>query len=221
MYIVFGLIFGSANYGEAQDVAYYDHYTSSFLGIILLNTALFNVGPSLVVYKELGFFRRLMVTPLSINAIIFSTLLKAFLIFLVGILEVILMGGSCSTGCQPRFPVYLLVALAVAAFSLFAFGFMLGSLFKTANAASPVPCSSSANAVSFGERAFPLKCFREPMLMLSQLVPMTHVVELIRLAWDGQDVHPGGNQTNPGLPGRWGDLCVCLESNLRPFRGLT
>ena len=57
MYGFFGVMYGRATYGE-QATSYYDEYTPSFIGLVLLNVALMNVAPILVAYKERGWFRR-------------------------------------------------------------------------------------------------------------------------------------------------------------------
>ena len=186
MYVVFGFIFGSTQYGASGDIPYYDQYSSSFMGIILLNTALFNIGPSLAVYKELGFFRRLMVTPLPINALILSTLLKAFIIFLIGMFEVVVIGWFMFERMPPANPVDLFFALTVTAFCLFSFGFLLGSIFKHSNSAFSASVLIFQPMLFLSGASIPLEVFPPFLILLTKLVPMTYVVEIVRLAWYGQ-----------------------------------
>lgn len=184
MYLSFGMLFGDTTYGAANN-SYYDEYTASFLGIILLNTALFNISPSLVVYKELGFFRRLMITPLKINSIVFSTLSKAFIIFLVGLVEVFFLGWLMFDRVMPLYMGQLLIGLLLSAFCLFSFGFMLGSLFKQSNSAFSASILVFQPMLFLSGASVPLDVFNEFFILLAHLVPMYHVVELLRLAWGG------------------------------------
>lgn len=184
MYVAFGLLFGGATYGGGS-TSYYDEYTASFLGIILLNTALFNISPSLVVYKELGFFRRLMITPLSINSIVFSTLVKAFIIFALGMTEVFILGWFMFDRILPPHVLQLVIGLMVSAFSLFSFGFMLGSLFKRSNSAFSASVLIFQPMLFLSGASIPLDTFNDVMRGIAHVVPMFHVVELLRLSWAG------------------------------------
>lgn len=159
--------------------------TQPVFGIILLNTALFNISPSLVVYKELGFFRRLMITPLSINSIVFSTLAKAFIIFVMGMTEVFIIGWFMFDRIMPPFVFQLFLGVIVCAFSLFSFGFMLGSLFKRSNSAFSASVLIFQPMLFLSGASIPLDTFSDTMRMIAQIVPMYHVVELLRLSWSG------------------------------------
>ncbi|UAA40049.1 ABC transporter permease [Paraneptunicella aestuarii] len=184
MYLAFGMLFGETTYGSGGN-SYYDEYTASFLGIILLNTALFNISPSLVVYKELGFFRRLMITPLSINSIVFSTLVKAFIIFALGMTEVFILGWLMFDRILPEYVFQLMLGLGVSAFSLFSFGFMLGSLFNRSNSAFSASVLIFQPMLFLSGASIPLDTFNDWFMMIANVVPMYHVVELLRLSWSG------------------------------------
>ncbi|MFQ3244214.1 MAG: ABC-2 type transport system permease protein [Arenicella sp.] len=183
-YLGLGAAFGSDTYGPNQ-TSYYDEYTPSFLGIILLNTALFNIAPSLVVYKELGFFKRLFVTPLSINVIVSSTLVKSFMIFILGTAEVFLIGWLMFERIMPAHIFQLIIALIISAFALFSFGFMLGSLFKTANAVFGASVLIFQPMLFLSGSSIPLEFFGDTIRVIANFVPMYHVVDLLRLSWEG------------------------------------
>ncbi len=185
MYTAFGFLFGGATYGAA-DTSYYDEYTASFFGIILLNTALFNISPSLVVYKELGFFRRLMVTPLSINSIVFSTIVKAFIIFILGMVEVLFIGWLMFDRLLPPFPLQLLAGLMICALCLFAFGFMLGSLFNRSNSAFSASVLIFQPMLFMSGASIPLDTFNTVFQLIAHIVPMYYVVDILRLSWAGE-----------------------------------
>ena len=184
MYIIFGSVFGNATYGS-DSTAYYDQYTASFLGIILLNTALFNISPSLVVYKEMGFFRRLMVTPLSVNSIVFSTIIKAFILFLLGVVEVFFIGWLMFDRLVPEHLTQLILALLVSSLCLYSLGFMLGSLIKYSNSAFSTSVFIFQPMLFLSGASIPLEVFNSVILFIANVIPMFHVIELLRLAWAG------------------------------------
>jgi len=185
MYGFFGLMFGQASYGE-QGNSFYDEYTASFIGLILLNTALMNVGPVLVIYKEMGLFRRLLVTPLDMSAVWLSAITRAFLIFLVGFLEMIVLGWLMFDQWPSHSVLQLIAGVTVCAFSLFSFGFMLGSLFKTSNAAFNAGIFIFQPMLLLSGASIPLDNLPGVVRHIAQLVPMTHVVEVLRMAWRGE-----------------------------------
>jgi ABC-2 type transport system permease protein len=191
MYGFFGLMFGQSSYGP-EGSSFYDEYTASFIGLILLNTALMNVGPVLVIYKEMGLFRRLLVTPLDMSAVWLSAVLRAFLIFMIGFVEMIVLGWLMFDQWPTHSVLQLLTGVTVCAFSLFSFGFMLGSLFKTSNAAFNAGIFIFQPMLLLSGASIPLETLPGVVQHISQLVPMTHVVEVLRLAWRGAYFTPDG-----------------------------
>ena len=191
MYGFFGLMYGEGVYG-AQAVSYYDEYTPSFIGLVMLNVALMNVAPVLVIYKEQGLFRRLLVTPLDMGAIWFSAVSRAFSIFLVGLVEMLIVGWLMFHRLPTTSALELLAALTVSAYALFSLGFLIGAVARNANA------SFSAGGLLFqpmlllSGASIPLAQFPPIVQKISLIVPMTHVVEALRLGWRGEFFTPAG-----------------------------
>jgi ABC-2 type transport system permease protein len=182
MYIFFGLVFSKTRYGSGA-LSYYDEYTPSFTGIILLNVALMNIGPTLVIYKELGFFRRLLVTPLDMTVVWISAILRATVMFMIGYAEMMLLGYLMFGSVPKSAPLQAVLALLVCCFGLFSFGFFLGSVFKQSNAAFNAGILIFQPMLLLSGASIPLDTFPRWANELSQLIPMTHVVTLLRLAW--------------------------------------
>lgn len=185
MYGFFGLLYGHSTYGD-QAVSYYDEYTPSFIGLVLLNVALMNVAPVLVIYKEQGLFRRLLVTPLDMSAIWLSAVGRGFAIFLVGFVEMLLVGWAMFHTLPKTSLLELLAALAICAYALFSLGFLVGSLVRTANAAFSAGSLLFQPMLLLSGASIPLTQFPVIVQKIALLVPMTHTVNLLRLAWLGE-----------------------------------
>lgn len=185
MYLVFGYLFRNMTYGDAQ-VGYYDQYTASFMGIILLNVALFNIGPGLAIYKERGFFRRLVLTPLHMNVVYSATTIRSFLLFLGGTAEIMLIGWLVFGKVPPDNFEQILLGLTVSAFTLFSFGFLFGAFFKTSGAAFGASIIVFQIMLMLSGAGVPLEQFPELVQQLCNLVLMKHVVDLLRLSWQGE-----------------------------------
>lgn len=182
MYAFFALLFGGDRYSNNS---FYDEYTASFAGLVLLNIALMNIAPGLTIYRELGFFRRLMVSPLPMNAIWLSTILRSALLFLVGQAEMLIL-GYWIFGRVPDAPlIQLLLSVLISMFGLFSMGFLLGSVFRSANSAFNAGILLFQPMLLLSGASFPLSMFPDWIRFVSQLIPMTHVVETMRLGWRG------------------------------------
>ncbi len=182
MYAFFGLLFGNASYGTGNQ-SFYDEYTASFTGLVLLNVALMNIGPVLVIYKELGFFRRLLVTPLPMAAIGVSTILRSFIIFFIGYAEMLVI-GYFMFGRVPQTPVLeLAVCLLLCSFCLFSMGFLMSAVFRSANSAFNAGIFIFQPMLLLSGASFPMETFPRWLQQASQVLPMTHVVHALRLTW--------------------------------------
>ncbi|WP_457427171.1 ABC transporter permease [Roseateles sp. P5_E7] len=185
MYGFFGLMYGQSVYG-AQAVSYYDEYTPSFIGLILLNVALMNVAPVLVIYKEQGLFRRLLVTPLDMGAVWFSAISRAFTIFLLGLVEMLIVGWLMFHRLPATSFIELLAALTVSAYALFSLGFLIGALARTANSSFSAGSLLFQPMLLLSGASIPLTQFPDIVQTIAQVIPMTHAVEALRLAWRGE-----------------------------------
>ena len=185
MYGFFGLMYGQSTYGE-QAVSYYDEYTPSFIGLIMLNIALMNVGPVLVIFKEMGLFRRLLVTPLDMSAVWFAAVSRAFVLFGIGFIEMLLVGWFMFQRLPQAPALELLSAIVISAFALFSMGFLIGALFRTANAAFQAGAFLFQPMLLLSGASIPLEQLPAVVQKLALLIPMTHVVEALRLGWRGE-----------------------------------
>jgi ABC-2 type transport system permease protein len=183
MYGFFAVLFGGDRYSNNS---FYDEYTASFAGLILLNIALMNIAPGLTIYRELGFFRRLMVSPLPMSAIWLSAVLRSALLFLLGQAEMLIL-GYWIFGQVPDAPIIqLLLSVLISMFGLFSMGFLLGSVFRNANSAFNAGILLFQPMLLLSGASFPLTMFPDWIRIVTQLIPMTHVVEVMRLGWRGE-----------------------------------
>jgi ABC-2 type transport system permease protein len=183
MYGFFGLMFGNQQYASHS---FFEEYTASFAGLVILNIALMNIAPGLTIYRELGFFRRLMVSPLPMSAIWLSAVVRSSVLYFIGQAEMLLL-GYWMFGQVPNAPVsQLLLSVLIAMYGLFSMGFLLGSVFRSSNASFTAGIVVFQPMLLLSGASFPLSMFPDWMRFVSQLIPMTHVVEVMRLGWRGE-----------------------------------
>jgi len=183
MYAFFGLMFGNQQYATNS---FFDEYTASFAGLVILNVALMNIAPGLTIYRELGFFRRLMVSPLPMSAIWLSAVARASVLYFIGQAEMLLL-GYLMFGELPGAPIIqLLLSVLLAMYGLFSMGFLLGSVFRSSNASFTAGMLLFQPMLLLSGASFPLSMFPDWIRLVSQFIPMTHVVEVMRLGWRGE-----------------------------------
>ena len=161
-------------------------YSAAFVGIIILIVALFTVGPSLVLGRELGFFKRLLATPLDTIVILLSAILRAFIVVLGGLLELVLL-DYLLTGSWPNWAfLQFMATLVISSVSIFAGGVLLGSIFKSTRTAFAVSVVLMQPLMFLSGATIPFDQLSEPIQKIAYMLPTTHAVTLLQLGWVGQ-----------------------------------
>lgn len=183
MYAFFGLMFGEQEYATNS---FFDEYTASFAGLVILNIALMNIAPGLTIYRELGFFRRLMVSPLPMSAIWLSAIARSSLLYFIGQAEMLLLGYLMFDQVPDAPVIQLALSVLLSMYGLFSMGFLLGSVFRSSNASFTAGMLLFQPMLLLSGASFPLSMFPDWIRFISQFIPMTHVVEVMRLGWRGE-----------------------------------
>jgi len=185
MYIFFGMIFGSSRYGE-QKISFYDEYTPSFTALVLLNIGLMNLGPALAIYRELGFYRRLMVTPVKPSIIWLATVFRATVIYLVGYAGMAITGWFIFGKAPQSSLLQFGSGVILCCFSLLSMGFMIGTVCKSSAAAINTGIFTFQPMLLLSGASIPLSIMPSWVEHIANLIPMTHVVTIMRLVWRNQ-----------------------------------
>jgi len=185
MYVFFGMMFGANQYG-AQKISFYDEYTPSFTALILLNIGLMNLGPALAIYRELGFYRRLMVTPVTPSIIWLTTVFRATLIYLVGYTGMAVTGWLMFGEVPKSSLLQFGLGVIISCFSLLSMGFMIGAVCKSSVAAINTGIFVFQPMLLLSGASIPLSVMPSWVGYISNLIPMTHVVTIMRLIWRDQ-----------------------------------
>ncbi|TFW16938.1 ABC transporter permease [Massilia arenosa] len=183
LYCFFGTFFGANATAESAN-RYYSQYTINFASAILLNIAFLNVGPTIVLAKDMGFLRRLFVTPLTLVEMWLSTVLRTLAIFALGYAS-LLFSGWLLLGHLPQASVpQLLVPALVSAFTMLSLGFLLGAIFRKPMAAFNAGMVLIQPMLLLSGAGLPADTFPRWAVALSEALPFTHVVRIMRLGWE-------------------------------------
>lgn len=185
LYVFFGTFFG-ATASEESAAKYYSNYTINFAAVVLLNIAFLNLGPTIVMAKDMGLLRRLMATPLSFSELWLSSVVRTLAVFAIGYFTLLLSGFLVLGQLPPVGIAQLLVPALVSAFTMLSLGFLLGAFFKKPMAAFNGGMVLIQPMLLLSGAGLPPETFPKWAIALSQLLPFTHVVTVMRMGWKGE-----------------------------------
>lgn len=167
-----------------------DLIVPALIGISILNNGLFTIGGLLASYRERGILRRFEATPLR-PAIVLAALV--FVAYLMTLLSTAMIIGISKLFFDLRLSgqlTELFLAFTVGALGLFAFGFLIGSLFKTSRVTYAICTTLFFSMIPFsiiplGGTLFNPDLIPPFMQAVSHVIPLTYVVEMIHDVWVG------------------------------------
>jgi len=170
-----------------------DLVVPAFIGISILNNGLFTIGGLLASYRERGILRRFEATPLRPAVVLAALVFVAYVMTLVSTAMII---GVSKLFFDLRLSgqmTELFLAFTVGALGLFAFGFLVGSLFKTSRITYAICTTLFFSMIPFsiiplGGTLFNPDLIPPFMLAVSHVIPLTYVVEMIHDVWVGQQL---------------------------------
>lgn len=185
---IFGSIFGNEPVPEFGNRGSVDVSVPGYVGMIIGTTAFMAIPVVIAEYRNQGIFRRLRATPVNPLAIIGAQMLIYYAMTLAGFLLLFIGGKLVYNLVAPEKPV-LLIALATISFmSMAAFGFVVGSYFKTPRTANVVGNIVYFPQIFLGGATFPRELFGERVRQWTEWLPLTQVINLLKQAWFGDTI---------------------------------
>jgi len=183
--IIFGSIWGNEPNPFFGGVGYIDTAVPAFTAMIIATSGLLSLSIQMATYRETGILRRFKATPLRPITILVSQVAVIFLMTFLGMILLIFLGrflyGLRFTG--NIFHVFL--AFVVCSCSFFAIGFVIASLIPTARTAQIVSMVIFYPMLFLSGAALPREILPETIQKYAQIIPLTHVVNLLRGLWIG------------------------------------
>ncbi|MGI8807053.1 MAG: ABC transporter permease [Acidimicrobiales bacterium] len=188
--LVLAGVFGQGPDPDFGGVAPSDHYLAGYVGVVLAALGLVTIPVHLATHRELGVLRRFRSSGLSAGVLVATELALGAVLGTVAV-TVVLVAGAAIYGLRAPADPLGVVAWYVAGLGCFtAIGVALGSL---------VPSGRSANALGnlvfvpmflLGGGGPPRAVMTSAMHTLSDVLPLSHLVGGLRLAWLGTTDDP-------------------------------
>lgn len=183
MLILFGFIYGNDPDPMFGGLGSADVSVAGYTAMIIAVSALISLPITLSTDREKGILRRYRATPVRPLSLLFSHLAVMFVIVVTG-LGILVAVGNLMFGL--RFPGSITgVALAflLSTASFLAFGFLISSLFRKARTTQAVGMFLTFPMIFLSGAAMPRETLPETILKVSEYLPLTHVVTLLRGFW--------------------------------------
>jgi ABC-2 type transport system permease protein len=182
--LLFCAIFGNGPIPGLQGLRMIDVMAPAYTGMVIGTTALLGLPITLAGYRQQGTLRRLRATPLHPSAILAAHVFVNLLMTAVGIVLLLFTARVVFDLRIPEAPFSVALAFVLASLSFFALGFVLAGVLPNARTAQIVgqvvyfPMFFLSGAAGIRPDMFP-----EALRRVSDLLPLTYVVELVQKLW--------------------------------------
>ncbi len=183
--VLFGSIYGNEPIPMFGGYGTVDVSVPSYTGMIIATTGLTSLSVIVCSYRERGILRRLRTTPVRPMALLAAQAVVLLLITIAGMALLIIVG---KLGYGLRFhgnPWALAGALIPSSLSFFAMGFAIAGLAPTVRTAQTVTMVLFYPMLFLSGASIPRELLPGNIQRMSEFLPLTHVVTLLRGAWFG------------------------------------
>jgi ABC-2 type transport system permease protein len=212
--ILLGFVFGNDPDPMFDGLGHMDVSVPAYAAIIIGITGLTTVPITTTTRRETGVLRRFSATPLQPLTYFLSDILAPFIMILVGILLLFVTGKIAFNVRFEGSLVHVIggVCLGMAAF--FSLGYALAGLIPSARAAIAIGNIVLIPMMFFSGALIPLEVMPEAVQKVSRLLPLTHLVSLLKGLWFGD----GWGDHLPALAMLIGVLVVSVIITIRTFQ---
>lgn len=185
MLFLFGSIYGNKPTPFFGGYGSVDVSVPAYTAMIIATSGLLSLTISMASYREQGILRRLRATPLRPQAILGAQVIVIFLMTLLGMVLLVIAGRLVYGLRFEGNPFNVLAAFVLSSMSFFALGFVLAGLLPTARTAQIVGMALFYPMIFLSGAAIPREVLPENIRQFAQVLPLSHVVTLLRGLWMG------------------------------------
>ncbi len=186
MLLIFGAVYGNEPSDFFGGRGMVDVSVPAWTGLIIATTGFLSLAINVSTYRERGILRRFRLTPLRPHAILGAQI--AVLLFMTGLgMCLLMLAGRLVFGL--RFegnPLSVAAAFALGSLSIFSIGFLLAGTAPTARTAQAVGMIIFYPMIFLSGATIPLEQMTGPIRRWASVLPLTHVVRLLRGLWVGE-----------------------------------
>ena len=191
MLFCFGMVYGNKPTDYFGGLGMVDVSTPAYTAMIIAMTGLFLLTLRVAAYREQGVLRRFRVTTLRPSTLLGGQVLGLLVMTLAGIALLMLAGHLVFHLRFPGNAFSFAAALVLCILSFFALGFMLAGIAPTTRSAQVLSMAIFYPMLFLSGATIPREQLPKVIQHYGQILPLTHVVNLLRGLWlgDSWDKH--------------------------------
>jgi len=183
--LLFGAIYGNNPTRLFAGRGTMDIAVPSYIGLIIVTVGLIGLPIGAAAARESGVLRRFRATPLHPLAYILSDIAAYLLMTAIGVLLLILTGVMVFHIQFEGNVLSVLAGFLLGTTAFFALGYLVAGLAPTARIAQTVGMVLAFPMMFLSGASIPLEVLPAKVRAVSQYIPLTHVVTLMRGLWFG------------------------------------
>ena len=183
MLLLFGAIYGNKPNPLFGGRGTMDVAVPSYIGLIIATVGLISLPIGTAAARESGVLRRFRATPLHPLAYILSDIASYLLMTATGVLLLVLMGKVVFHIRFEGHILSVLVGFLLGTTAFFALGYLIACLAPTARIAQTVGMVLAFPMMFISGATIPLEVLPAKVRAVSQYIPLTHVVTLMKGLW--------------------------------------
>jgi ABC-2 type transport system permease protein len=212
--LLFGSIWGNKPAKEFGGFGYIDVSVPAFTGVIIASTGLIALAVSTATYREKGILRRLRATPLRPQMLLGAQVFVFFALTAFGMVLLIIAGLLAFRLRFAGNALSVFAGFSLCTLSFFSVGFILAGLMPTARTAQIVAMVLFYPMIFLCGAYIPSHILPKAMQQFAEILPLTHVVTLLRGLWMGH----GWGEHLKEVSILTGLMIVCIIVSAKTFR---
>lgn len=182
--LLFGSMFGNQPIEQFDGVGFVDRMVPGYTAMVIGTTGLMSLATLVATYREKGILRRLRATPLHPQTILAAQVFVHFLMTAAGIVIMVAVGKVVYGFRLEGSLLNILPAFVLSCLSIFGLGFALAGITPTARSTQITSMVVFFLMMFLSGSVIP-QPLPEAVQRYAQILPLTHVVNLLRGLWEG------------------------------------
>jgi ABC-2 type transport system permease protein len=186
MLVLFGSMYGNKPESIFGGYGTVDISVPGYIATIIIGTTAFLSLPvDLALQRQLGVLRRMRATPLRSGTLLGAKLITNLLVSLLGTSVLVFAGAVIYKTYLPANWAMVFLGILLSCLSLFALGFALASLVRSANAVRAISFVIFYPMMFFSGGTIPGQLLPETVQNIAKVLPLTYTVNLLHDLWFG------------------------------------
>jgi ABC-2 type transport system permease protein len=184
--LLFGTIYGNKPNPFFGGRGMVDVSVPSYIALIIISVGFMGIPIATASNREAGILRRFRTTPLHPAAYILANIVTYYLMTAVGVAALVVVGKAVFGMKFSGNILSVWAGFTLSAFAFFALGYLVASVASTARIAQAAGMVLAFPMMFLSGSAIPLEVMPPSVRAVSNFVPLTHVVTLMRGLWAGE-----------------------------------